>query len=151
MKGSRFTQYSVVRWVYSHIYFVLILLFLFSTFPLFSQITFIIESLPNSTPEEDSIFICGTFNNWDVNDNQYRLHKQLDGKYAITLPIPHEHFEYKFTRGSWMKVETNTQNEYIPNRIYSSKNGELIEVTIKNWQDLGGAKHFKYIILYFAL
>ncbi|MFA6401617.1 MAG: helix-turn-helix domain-containing protein [Salinivirgaceae bacterium] len=135
--------------MYSKLFIAFVLVFFLSQYSAKGQITFIIESVPNSTPEDDSIFICGTFNNWEVNNSNYWLHKQLNGKYAITIPIFQKQFEYKFTRGSWMKVETNKKNEYLPNRIYSPEDGPQVEIRISNWQDLGGAKNFKYIVLYF--
>lgn len=124
------------------------LILLLSNSYLFGNVTFIIESLPNTTPPNDSIFICGTFNNWNVNDKNYLLHRQIDGKYAIEIAIDSAFFEYKFTRGSWMKVETNEINEYLENRNYDAPTLKTVYITIVNWQDLGGVKKFNYIILY---
>ncbi len=116
-----------------------------------AQVTFIIKSLPNTTPEEDTLFISGTFNNWLVNDKNYILHQQLDGKYVITLSIKKK-IEFKFTRGNWSKVETNRLNKNIPNRIYRPNGEKTIAINIENWLDLGGAKKFNYIIfILFAL
>ena len=113
------------------------------------QVTFVIESLPNTTPEEDSIFICGTFNNWNLHDKHYMLHPQLNGNYSVTLPADTGTIEFKFVRGgNWMKVETNELNEYRPNRVFTYGNGEIVSVKILNWQDLGGVKHFHYLILF---
>lgn len=113
-----------------------------------AQVTFIVESLPEATPVSDTIFIVGTFNEWKVNDPGYMLKRQLNGKFAITLSITGTH-EYKFTRGSWMKVETGTDNEYIPNRTFTENEGKRIYVRIRNWQDLGGARKIPYIVFYF--
>ncbi|HBH48659.1 MAG TPA: esterase, partial [Bacteroidales bacterium] len=82
-----------------------------------TKVTFVIESLPTTTPEEDTLYICGTFNNWEVHDLRYMLHKQLDGKYSIAMLLDSS-IEYKFSRGSWLKVETNEKNEHMPNREY---------------------------------
>lgn len=117
-----------------------------------AQITFVIESLPNTTPTEDSIFLTGTFNNWNVNDENYVLHTQLDGKYSITLPIDTGVIEFKFTRGSWSKVETSKTNEQTRNRVVSCRKGKIYTAKIENWQDLGGVKEFNYtVLLIFAL
>jgi AraC-like DNA-binding protein len=128
--------------------FTTVLILLLSNSYLFGNVTFIIEALPNTTPPNDSIFICGTFNNWNVNDKNYLLHRQIDGKYAIEIAIDSAFFEYKFTRGSWMKVETNEINEYLENRKYENPEVKTVYITIVNWQDLGGVKKFNYIILY---
>lgn len=111
-----------------------------------SQVTFIIESVPNTTPQEDTIFISGTFNNWDVNNKKFMFHTRLDGKYFITIPEDTGKIEFKFTRGSWLKVETNEKNEYCPNRTFVFGEKKEYYTKIINWQDLGGAKSFNYII-----
>ncbi len=115
-----------------------------------AQVTFIIHDLPKGTPPDDSIFICGTFNNWST-DPKFLLHKRLDGKYSITLPIDSS-FQYKFHRGDWARVETSSRNQYMANRQYAPAEGAVIDVYIANWQDLGGAKPFEIVsFLFFAL
>lgn len=115
----------------------------------FGQVTFVIESLPKPTPLNDTIFISGTFNGWKTNDPAYQLKKRLDGKYAVTLPAGSGTIEYKFTRGDWLKTETNEKNEYRPNRSFSYGNTETVYINILNWQDLGGAQPFDFFALYF--
>lgn len=114
----------------------------------FSQVKFVIESLPNSTPTSDTLFVCGTFNDWLVNDQNYILKKQLNGKYAITLPSDTGSIEYKFSRGSWMKVETNANNEHTPNRIHEFNGEQIVSVKIENWLDLGGARRQDYMVYF---
>lgn len=113
----------------------------------YAQTTFVITDIPISTPPEDSIFICGTFNDWRT-DSKLVLHKRLDGKYSITLPIDSA-FEYKFHRGDWATVETSAKNKYLPNRIHKANEHGPVLVEIENWQDLGGAKPFDVTTLYF--
>jgi AraC-like DNA-binding protein len=115
----------------------------------FAQVTFVIEQFPNATPPEDTIFISGTFNNWTTNDTRFMAKKRLDGKLAVTLPPMKGNIQYKFHRGSWAKVETNEKNEYIPNRQFTFGSGTEVFVTIRNWQDVGGAKPFDILIFYF--
>lgn len=113
-----------------------------------AQVKFVIESVPAGTPQNDSIFICGNFNNWLVNDTQFLLRKQLDGKYSVILPEDTGKVEYKFSRGSWMKVETDKDNEYLPNRVFQYGNGETVSIRIDNWQDLGGVKRLDYMVFF---
>jgi AraC-like DNA-binding protein len=115
----------------------------------YAQITFVIESLPEATPGTDTVFICGTFNNWVPNDPKYALHRQLNGRLAVTLPASFRSFEYKFTRGSWTKVETNAENLYTQNRRFSATSENEVFIRIENWLDLGGARQLNYIIFYF--
>ncbi|MEO9965896.1 MAG: helix-turn-helix domain-containing protein [Reichenbachiella sp.] len=115
-----------------------------------AQVKFVIESLPETTPATDSIYITGTFNGWNTDDPKYLLRKQPNGQLSITLEINEAISEYKFSRGDWLKVETGTDNEYIPNRIFRRINdGQVVLIQIKNWQDLGGARSFEYLIFYY--
>lgn len=136
-----------MRMAYKTFFFSLFILLAHATS---GQVTFVIESLPAATPGTDTIFITGTFNNWIPNDSRYALKRQLNGQLAITLPHTPGKLEYKFTRGSWTKVETNSQNKYTSNRaIVSESSEQKIFVTIDNWLDLGGARPLNYIIFYF--
>jgi AraC-like DNA-binding protein len=124
-------------------------LFLFAGHFAFAQITFIIESLPDATPATDTIFICGNFNNWIPNDPAYAVHRQPNGQLAVTVNATTLPLEYKFTRGSWTKVETSVENHYIDNRISLLQKSPNVFVRIDNWLDLGGARQLNYIIFYF--
>jgi AraC-like DNA-binding protein len=126
---------------------LLVLVMMFPTCSAISQVSFVIDDLPKGTPPADSIFICGTFNNWST-DPRFLLHKRLDGKSSITLPFDSA-FEYKFHRGDWARVETSSRNQYMANRKYNPKDGSTIHVYIANWQDLGGAKPFEIVSFYF--
>jgi AraC-like DNA-binding protein len=114
---------------------------------LYAQVTFVIDDVPKGTPPGDSIFICGTFNNWST-DPKFLLHKRLDGKFAITLEYDSA-FEYKFHRGDWFRVETSSRNQYMANRKYSPAEGSTVHISVANWQDLGGAKPFEIVSFYF--
>src|SRR5690242_12351814 len=81
-----------------------------------AQATVIIESLPPSSKSTDTIFICGTFNNWVPNDRRYIVQKQLNGQLSVVIPESVGEVEYKFTRGDWMRVETDAENKLINNR-----------------------------------
>lgn len=117
---------------------------------LYAQVRFVIESLPEATPATDSIFITGTFNGWNTSDPAYLFEKQPNGQLAITLTIPELIAEYKFTRGDWLKVETGKKNEYIPNRVIAATDqNQTVVVKVENWQDLGGARSFEYLIFYY--
>lgn len=113
------------------------------------QVTFVIESLPGATHSSDTIFICGSFNNWNVNDPSYIVNKQLNGQLMVALPAGSGKIEYKFTRGNWNKVETGADNQLIKNREFTYGNGNTVYVQIENWLDQGGARALNYLIFYF--
>lgn len=128
---------------------LIIALFFFSWQLSHSQATFVIRSLPAGTPATDTIFICGTFNNWVPNDPRYAVQKQPDGHLAVTIPAGSGAIEYKFTRGSWTKVETDAANRYTKNRTFTFGTTRQVFVSIDNWLDLGGVRKLNYIIFYF--
>jgi AraC-like DNA-binding protein len=128
---------------------VLVGFLLFGSFS-FSQdksIRIIVESLPGNTPPEDTIFVCGNFNNWDINDPDYRLKRQADGRLFVTFPQNRDTIEYKFSRGDWMKMETNSENAYLPNRQLTGDINEPVMIRIKNWQDIGGQRSLPLSVL----
>lgn len=93
--------------------------------------------------------MCGTFNNWVPNDPRYVVQKQSDGHLAVTLPVGSGTIEYKFTRGSWTKVETDAANRYTKNRTFTFGTTDQVFISIDNWLDLGGVRKLNYIIFYF--
>jgi AraC-like DNA-binding protein len=98
----------------------------------------------------DTIFVCGSFNDWSTADPKLALQRQFNGQLAITIDLPPGKYEYKFTRGSWTKVETDRDNRYTQNRSLEVE-GKPINVAaqIVNWLDLGGARPLNYMIFYF--
>jgi predicted alpha/beta superfamily hydrolase len=107
--------------------------------PLFSQVTFLVESLPEYTPPEDVIYVAGTFNNWNPGDPAFALQKNEDDKWILTGDAAPEGTEilFKFTRGSWETVEKGPQGEEITDRSFTFGNGDTVKATIHNWADFG--------------
>jgi AraC-like DNA-binding protein len=105
---------------------------------------FVVTELPSNTPEDAALYITGTFNKWNPADSRYRLRKQPDGTYRITVYSDLPRLEYKFTRGSWPMVESRDSGKSRPNRRIAraeSKNLD-IDVTIRGWEDLSSSLQF---------
>ncbi|GAB3867380.1 alpha/beta hydrolase-fold protein [Hymenobacter segetis] len=75
-----------------------------------------LTQVPATTPTQDTLFVAGSFNNWNPHSRAYALQKQADGTYQISLPPSLGTIEYKFTRGSWPTVEVDGKNDQIANR-----------------------------------
>jgi AraC-like DNA-binding protein len=106
---------------------------------------FVIKHIPPNTPPDATLFISGNFNNWDPGDESYRLQRQFDGSYQVTLVSDLERIEYKFTRGDWNSVEGRENGKTRSNRIisrHSTINTDAIDVEIISWEDLSGTFHF---------
>ncbi|MCB0557724.1 MAG: AraC family transcriptional regulator [Lewinellaceae bacterium] len=101
-----------------------------------AQATFIIDEFPPNTPEPDSLFLSGSINNWTPNDPDFLFVRDTSGRLFLTLPGK-QSFEYKITRGSWKRVETNEFGQFINNRQYQGgAQGDTAFLKILSWEDL---------------
>jgi alpha-glucosidase len=99
----------------------------------FSQVVFIIDSVPQSTKSEDTIFLASELNGWMPNDKSMAFDK-VDGKYILTLNANPDTFEYKVSKGSWKMVEVDEKGNDIRNRIYFPKK-DTVFLRVKGWRD----------------
>ncbi|MEI7979516.1 MAG: alpha/beta hydrolase-fold protein [Bacteroidota bacterium] len=113
-------------------------IFLFITFiisfNLVAQVTINVNSVPNTTPVTDDIFIAGSFNNWNPADANNKLIKN-GTTYSIVLPAGSGNAEYKFTRGSWATVEGDANGNVIGNRKFTYSVNGVLNLTIAGWED----------------
>ncbi len=103
-----------------------------------SQVTLVLEEIPEDTPKKAVLFITGNFDNWS-GGKDYRFTMNDKGFYSITLPKTKNDLEFKFTLGSWEQVETDSVGKNIENRTwhFSEKHDTLI-MKIHNWQKSKG-------------
>jgi len=116
-------------------YLLVALLFFLSTFS-FAQyhVTFVVKQ-PSSKHSKDSVYVTGNFNSWNPEDNGYLLTPENSNISKITIDLPGGNYEYKFTRGSWQKAETDTNGKNISNRILKLNSDTTIPVNISAWND----------------
>ncbi|OYU95543.1 MAG: hypothetical protein CFE21_10390 [Bacteroidetes bacterium B1(2017)] len=117
--------------------FLLVLVFAFGSEHLLAQVTITLPTLPKNTPTKDDIYIAGNLNNWNPADANYKLHK-LGSVYTITLKEAKGNAEFKFTRGSWDKVECNKNGGQIANRTFSYSKKLALNLSVSGWADLIG-------------
>lgn len=101
-----------------------------------SQTTIVLSSVPANTPPDDKIFIAGDFNQWNPGDANFELIKNASGKFSIQLLALTGVHEFKFTRGSWEKVETDENGHGIANRSYSFGENTEVSFSVAAWEDL---------------
>jgi alpha-amylase len=95
-------------------------------------------SVPANTPGSTPIYVAGSFNNWNPGDAAFTLTKQADGSYAITLPAAVKgKVEFKFTLGSWDKVEVDSSGRDVPNRSFTfpDTGTATYNGTVASWRD----------------
>lgn len=109
------------------------------SFSLAAQWHIILTEIPSQTPANASIYIAGSFNQWNPGNPAYQLQKDDQGRWQITLNLNPGTYQFKFTRGSWATVEGNADGKVISNRTYTYAGGaRTIELKVAGWEDLGG-------------
>ncbi|HZV70328.1 MAG TPA: alpha/beta hydrolase-fold protein [Saprospiraceae bacterium] len=112
------------------------------TVQLQAQLTITVTSIPPTTPQGESIYIAGNFNNWNPGNPSYKLTDHQDGTWSITFNPSPGTLEYKFTRGSWETVEGTSDGGFRPNRTYAYAGGsQSLSVTIAGWEGASGNPH----------
>ena len=95
-------------------------------------------AVPAATPTDSGVYIAGNFNGWNPGNVAYRLTADGAGRYAITLPADvRGPIEFKFTRGSWEKVEVDSAGRGIENRRFTvpAEGAATWTGTVGGWQD----------------
>ncbi|NOU46946.1 MAG: T9SS type A sorting domain-containing protein [Bacteroidales bacterium] len=118
---------------------IIFLLFVFLSPEIFPQVTFKIISMPDSTPQNATIYIAGSFNGWNPGEQGFSLTLNTNNQPEITLPSGSGTIEFKFTRGSWETVEGTENGTFVPNRTFTFGNGQTVEIIIAGWEDTDGS------------
>jgi tetratricopeptide (TPR) repeat protein len=96
------------------------------------KVRFIVQQ---SQPAEDTVYVAGSFNDWNPGDNNYLL-KPLDATHSyVDISLPPGHYEFKFTRGVWSTVEGAETGLDIANRAIDVRRDTTINLKIEGWMD----------------
>ncbi len=89
-----------------------------------------------TTIQHDSIYITGSFSNWDSTLNKnYLLKREAGNIRTITLNLPAGEIKYKFHRGSWFTVEKQYYlDEVLDRNIMIRRDTTLID-SVESWRD----------------
>jgi signal transduction histidine kinase len=86
--------------------------------------------------KHDSVFIAGTFNNWDsLANSNYRLKPIGNNEFSIVLNISKGVHRFKITRGNWATVEKQFNGDEIPDHICNIKSDTTFSNTVIAWRD----------------
>ena len=98
------------------------------------KVTFIVKE--NTTIKHDSIFVTGSFSNWDSTHNPVYLMKEHGkNEKSITLNLKAGAVKYKFHRGSWFTVEKQFMGDEVPDRIINISKDTVLKDEINAWRD----------------
>ncbi|MBD2722708.1 alpha/beta hydrolase [Hymenobacter armeniacus] len=104
-----------------------------------AQVLLKLTRVPATTPATDTLFVAGSFNNWNPHSRAHALRRQADGSYQLDLPTALGSIEYKFTRGSWPTVEVDGKGDQIGNRTANLTDAREITAQVLAWSDHNGA------------
>lgn len=118
-------------------YLFSLFIFICSTSLVHAQYTVRIIVSAYGTNPNDEIFIAGNFNGWHPADAAFKL-KPFEGAKQMIIfnNVQAGHYEFKFTKGSWNKVETDAQGGDIENRYVDITNDTTLELSIAGWKNL---------------
>jgi len=110
------------------------LLMLFSITQAQYKVRFVLKE--KTAIHHDSIYITGTFSNWDSTANpKYLLKPTRGNEKSIVLDLKAGPIKYKFHRGSWLKVEKQFWGREVPDREYSVKKDITLFDSVVAWRD----------------
>lgn len=105
----------------------------------YSQVLFSLQSIPDKyTPELDTLFLVGNFNNWNPRDTAYRFRKSAGGQWQLRIQSSLTEFQYKITRGNWATVEVASTGLDISNRTSPNTAGSEVAIQVADWADTKG-------------
>lgn len=82
----------------------------------------------------DSVFVAGDFNGW--NPSSTRLPKNDSGKFILEKTnVPAGRMSFKFTKGSWARVETTSNGNDLQNRQLEIISDTIIHLSVEAWRD----------------
>lgn len=89
-----------------------------------------------ATKQNEDIYVAGSFNNWNPQDENYKL-KPFGGnrKGVVIKDLPSGNFAFKFTRGSFEKVECTADGRDIADRTIDVNGDAVLEYSIAGWRD----------------
>ena len=96
--------------------------------------------LLTDTDDDRPIYVAGTFNDWTVAQDEYRLQSSdLPNQYHIELELPETptRVEYKYTRGGWEAVELGPHGESALNHTRHVDEDWTVPDRVTNWANRG--------------
>jgi predicted alpha/beta superfamily hydrolase len=97
------------------------------------KVRFVVR-LPEGHKAGEPVYLAGSFNRWNPGEEKMKL-SASGGQSGITIELPKGMFEYKFTKGSWEKVEVSKDGGAVENRKVEVLSDTTIEAEIGHWAD----------------
>ena len=83
----------------------------------------------------DEIFVAGNFNDWNPAENNCKFLKNGDTYFLKLTGLKANTYQFKFTRGSWGKVECTAKGADVENHSLKFSSDTTVEYDIAGWID----------------
>jgi predicted alpha/beta superfamily hydrolase len=113
-------------------------LMLLITVSTWAQMTIVVSTTPQLTPLRDTLYVAGSFNNWNPRDENFRMELGPNGYSVLINGVSGQSYNYKITRGSWPTVEGSTTGGFIADRSLIYQSGATETISVLGWEDIGG-------------
>lgn len=97
-------------------------------------------TLKTTAGDARPVYLVGSFNDWQVADERYRLQATADGTYTLTFEWPPgspDTYEYKYVRGNWDGEELDYYGNPVPNRCLRRQDRHRPVDTVARWKRNG--------------
>jgi predicted alpha/beta superfamily hydrolase len=112
--------------------------FVLSAFCGNAQMNIVVANVPQLTPLRDTLYVAGSFNNWNPRDENYRMELGPNG-YSVSISgVAGSSYSYKITRGNWPTVEGSATGGFIGDRSLVYQSGATETISVLGWEDIGG-------------
>lgn len=92
--------------------------------------------VPDDTPDSAEIYVAGNFNMWNPADPAYKLIPIRTGLYTLAINMYMDNVEFKFTMGTWEKVEVLINSDDRDNRLEKLKKNFVRKTyEVQAWAD----------------
>lgn len=117
-------------------FFSAFLLIVFSCTAATAQYTVTLRAFLPGAYTNETFFVAGNFNGWNPAADNYKLRMEGKNMATVSFRIPATAIiEFKFTKGSWEKVETTSTGADIENHRVKVESDTTVELTISGWRD----------------
>ena len=99
------------------------------------NLSIILHQVPLNLNSSSGFYLAGDFNNWNPADANAQFKLNEKGQWKLNFSLSSGLVNFKVTKGSWEKVETNGKGESISNRFIQLKNDTTIVIKIAGFKD----------------
>lgn len=95
----------------------------------------VIDELPHGSPQDVSLFLCGPFNGWTINDSSTLFRPSAQGKLTAVVDRACREGIFYVSTGTHGLLEGDGGKNLLPPRAFASDTLGLMRIAIREWID----------------